>query len=164
MRSPHWQHTFRYILVDEYQDTNHAQYPLLQLLAGERGERVRRRGMQDRWRIRLPRRHRALARHPSNSSVTSPGPTRSPLEQNYRSTNAILGCGERRDREQPGPRNPKRLFSKSSEERRYPSRQIEVEDEHSEAAIRRRGDRAACRRGLVGGRDRRLLVPDKRPA
>ena len=31
----HWQHTFRYILVDEYQDTNHAQYRLLQLLAGE---------------------------------------------------------------------------------------------------------------------------------
>src|SRR6059036_3365193 len=30
-----WQHAFRYILVDEYQDTNHAQYRLLQLLAGE---------------------------------------------------------------------------------------------------------------------------------
>ncbi|MEP7335951.1 MAG: UvrD-helicase domain-containing protein, partial [Actinomycetota bacterium] len=28
-----WQKTFRYILVDEYQDTNHAQYRLLQLLA-----------------------------------------------------------------------------------------------------------------------------------
>ena len=33
----HWQHAFRYILVDEYQDTNHAQYRLLQLLAGEHG-------------------------------------------------------------------------------------------------------------------------------
>ncbi len=33
----HWQHTFRYVLVDEYQDTNHAQYRLLQLLAGEHG-------------------------------------------------------------------------------------------------------------------------------
>jgi DNA helicase II / ATP-dependent DNA helicase PcrA len=28
-----WQNAFRYILVDEYQDTNHAQYRLLQLLA-----------------------------------------------------------------------------------------------------------------------------------
>ncbi len=33
----HWQHTFRYILVDEYQDTNHAQYRLMQLLAAEHG-------------------------------------------------------------------------------------------------------------------------------
>src|SRR5881275_2545393 len=30
-----WAKAFRYILVDEYQDTNHAQYVLLQLLAGE---------------------------------------------------------------------------------------------------------------------------------
>ena len=32
-----WQKAFRYVLVDEYQDTNHAQYRLLQLLAGEHG-------------------------------------------------------------------------------------------------------------------------------
>ena len=31
-----WSNAFRYVLVDEYQDTNHAQYVLLQLLAGER--------------------------------------------------------------------------------------------------------------------------------
>ena len=30
-----YRQTFRWILVDEYQDTNHAQYRLLQLLAGE---------------------------------------------------------------------------------------------------------------------------------
>jgi DNA helicase-2/ATP-dependent DNA helicase PcrA len=32
-----WRKAFRYVLVDEYQDTNHAQYRLLQLLAGEHG-------------------------------------------------------------------------------------------------------------------------------
>ena len=32
-----WQKAFRYVLVDEYQDTNHAQYRLLQLLAAEHG-------------------------------------------------------------------------------------------------------------------------------
>lgn len=32
-----WQHKLRYLLIDEYQDTNHAQYRLLRLLAGERG-------------------------------------------------------------------------------------------------------------------------------
>jgi len=31
-----WSRRFRYVLVDEYQDTNHAQYVLLKLLAGER--------------------------------------------------------------------------------------------------------------------------------
>ena len=30
-----WRRTFRHVLVDEYQDTNHAQYRLLQLLAGD---------------------------------------------------------------------------------------------------------------------------------
>src|SRR5437016_1527960 len=30
-----WSKAFRYVLVDEYQDTNHAQYVLLKLLAGE---------------------------------------------------------------------------------------------------------------------------------
>ena len=32
-----WRRTFRHILVDEYQDTNHAQYRMLQLLAKEHG-------------------------------------------------------------------------------------------------------------------------------
>ena len=32
-----WARAFRYILVDEYQDTNHAQYVLLKLLASEHG-------------------------------------------------------------------------------------------------------------------------------
>ena len=36
-----WQKAFRYILVDEYQDTNHAQYRLPALLADEARERVR---------------------------------------------------------------------------------------------------------------------------
>ncbi len=34
-----WQNAFRYVLVDEYQDTNHAQYRLLQLL-GEKHQNV----------------------------------------------------------------------------------------------------------------------------
>jgi superfamily I DNA/RNA helicase len=33
-----WRRTFRHVLVDEYQDTNHAQYRLLQLLAAEHGK------------------------------------------------------------------------------------------------------------------------------
>ena len=51
----HWQHTFRYVLVDEYQDTNHAQYRLLQLLAAEHGN-VFAVGDPDQCDLRLPRR------------------------------------------------------------------------------------------------------------
>ena len=36
-RCEKWQKAFRYVLVDEYQDTNHAQYRLLQLLAEKHG-------------------------------------------------------------------------------------------------------------------------------
>ncbi|MBN1891962.1 MAG: UvrD-helicase domain-containing protein [Clostridiales bacterium] len=33
----YYREQFRYILVDEYQDTNHAQYQMIQMLAGKRG-------------------------------------------------------------------------------------------------------------------------------
>ena len=33
----HWQRRFRYILIDEYQDTNHLQYLLASLLTGDKG-------------------------------------------------------------------------------------------------------------------------------
>ncbi len=36
-----YQHKFRYVLVDEYQDTNYAQYVLTSLLAGYYGEHLR---------------------------------------------------------------------------------------------------------------------------
>src|SRR2546425_6745268 len=35
-----WQKSFRYILVDEYQDTNHAQYRFLQLMADRKSTRL----------------------------------------------------------------------------------------------------------------------------
>ena len=35
--APATRRPFRHVLVDEYQDTNHAQYVLLQLIAGEHG-------------------------------------------------------------------------------------------------------------------------------
>ena len=82
---------FRHVLVDEYQDTNHVQYRLLQLLAG--GERPpqphgrRRRRAVD---LRLPRR-----RHPQHPRLPGrlPGRRRSSrLEQNYRSTQTILSA------------------------------------------------------------------------
>ena len=65
-----WRKAFRYVLVDEYQDTNHAQYRLLQLLAGRAREHLRRRrpGPVD---LRLPRR-----RHPQHPRVRARLPRR----------------------------------------------------------------------------------------
>ena len=58
-----WQKAFRYVLVDEYQDTNHAQYVLLKLLAAKPPERLR--GRRSRpVDLRLPRR-----RHPEHPRV-----------------------------------------------------------------------------------------------
>ena len=36
-RLEYWQNKFKYILVDEYQDTNHAQFKIIYMLAGARG-------------------------------------------------------------------------------------------------------------------------------
>ena len=63
-------HGFRHVLVDEYQDTNHAQYRWLQLLAGERPQPDggRRRCPVD---LRLPRR-----RHPQHPRLRGRLPRR----------------------------------------------------------------------------------------
>jgi DNA helicase II / ATP-dependent DNA helicase PcrA len=121
-----WQKAFRYVLVDEYQDTNRAQYRLLQLLAGKdrnlcvvgdpdqaiyafRGADIRNilefeRDFQDA---------RTIA-----------------LEQNYRSTNRILRAANgviAHNRE----RKEKALFSELGDGE--PVEVVEVEDEHAEA-------------------------------
>lgn len=77
---------FRYIMVDEYQDTNHVQYVLLRLLAGERAN-LHVTGDPDQsiysWRGALYRNIMEFTEdYPSARTVF--------LEQNYRSTGYIL--------------------------------------------------------------------------
>ena len=81
-----WQHRIHYLLVDEYQDTNAAQYLLVKLLAGPRGA-LTAVGDDDQsiyaWRGARPENMAAL-------TEDFPGLTVIKLEQNYRSTARIL--------------------------------------------------------------------------
>ncbi len=121
-----WRKAFRYVLVDEYQDTNHAQYRLLQLLGGEHGN-VCAVGDPDQSIYAF---RGADIRNIMEFERDFPGTRIIPLEQNYRSTNQILRAANaviEHNRE----RKPKRLFSDLGEG--DPVRVIEVEDEHAEA-------------------------------
>jgi DNA helicase II / ATP-dependent DNA helicase PcrA len=121
-----WQKAFRYILVDEYQDTNHAQYRLLQLLA-EKHRNVCAVGDPDQSIYAF----RGADIRNILEFERDFGETRTiALEQNYRSTNSILGAANsliEHNRE----RKPKNLWSDLGEGE--PVRVLEVEDEHAEA-------------------------------
>jgi len=121
-----WQKAFRYILVDEYQDTNHAQYRLLQLLS-EKHRNVCAVGDPDQsifgWRG-------ANIGNILEFENDFQGTKTVALEQNYRSTNTILQAANAvisHNRE----RKPKNLWSELGEGE--PIRALEVEDEHAEA-------------------------------
>ena len=150
-----WQRAFRHVLVDEYQDTNHAQYRLLQLLA-EKHRNVFAVGDPDQsiyaFRGADIRNILDFERDFGGAGVIA-------LEQNYRSTNAILEAANAVI-ENNRDRKPKRLWSELGEGE--PVEVVEVEDEHAEARFV-----AAEIARLVGGRHVRLgdrgLLPDERP-
>nr|MBA3401487.1 UvrD-helicase domain-containing protein [Actinomycetota bacterium] len=121
-----WQKSFRYILVDEYQDTNHAQYRLLQLLGTKHGN-VCAVGDQDQSVYGF---RGADIRNITEFETDFPGTHVVTLEQNYRSTNSILRAANAVI-EQNTERKPKHLFSDLGEGE--PVRVVELEDEHSEA-------------------------------
>jgi ATP-dependent DNA helicase UvrD/PcrA len=121
-----WQKAFSHVLVDEYQDTNHAQYRLLQLLAEKHGN-VFAVGDQDQSIYSF---RSADIRNIIEFEKDFPGTRIVTLEQNYRSTNTILRAANAVI-ENNSERKPKRLFSDLGEGE--PVRVVEVEDEHAEA-------------------------------
>jgi DNA helicase II / ATP-dependent DNA helicase PcrA len=121
-----WQEAFHYVLVDEYQDTNHAQYRLLQLLA-ETHRNVFAVGDPDQSIYGF---RGADIRNVLEFEHDFPGSYTIALEQNYRSTQHILDAANgviRHNRE----RKEKNLWSELGDG--DPVRAIEVEDEHAEA-------------------------------
>src|SRR5439155_25812032 len=83
-----WQKAFRYVLVDEYQDTNHAQYRLLQIVAGKD---------MNVCAVGDPDQSIYAFRGADINNILDferdfPGTRTIALEQNYRSTNAVLSA------------------------------------------------------------------------
>jgi ATP-dependent DNA helicase UvrD/PcrA len=138
-----WQKAFRYVLVDEYQDTNHAQYRLLQLLA-EKHRNVCAVGDPDQSIYAF---RGADINNILDFERDFAGTRTIALEQNYRSTNSILDAANgviSNNRE----RKPKELWSDLGDG--DPVRVVEVEDEHSEARFVAAGIAALVEEGFAG--------------
>jgi len=125
-RRRHYQQAFRYILVDEYQDTNHAQYRLASLLAEEH-RNLMVVGDDDQsiysWRGADIRNILEFERDYPEATVIR-------LEQNYRSTQRILDVANAvvtHNRRRKG----KHLWTPRGEG--APVRVVEVNDERAEA-------------------------------
>ena len=121
-----WRSAFRHVLVDEYQDTNHAQYRLLQLLTAEHGNLM---VVGDEDQSVYGFRH-ADIRNILDFERDFPEAEVVKLEQNYRSTQTILSAANAvvdHNRQ----RRPKRLWTEL--EGGEPVQLSELSDEHEEA-------------------------------
>ena len=121
-----WRRTFRHVLVDEYQDTNHAQYRMLQLLAKEHGNLMVV-GDEDQSVYSF---RSADIRNILDFEADFPEAEAIKLEQNYRSTQTILSAANAvvsHNRE----RRPKELWTDIAGG--DPVKLYELGDEHEEA-------------------------------
>ena len=121
-----WQERFSHIMVDEYQDTNHAQFRLLAMLA-EQHKNLAVVGDPDQSIYAF---RGADIRNIAEFEHDFPGARVVALEQNYRSTQAILDAANSVIAHNPD-RRPKHLWSDLG--RGLPVRVVEADDEHSEA-------------------------------
>jgi DNA helicase-2/ATP-dependent DNA helicase PcrA len=126
----HYRRRFRHVLVDEYQDTNHAQYVLVRELVGvdQPGElAVVGDADQSIYAFRG-----ATIRNILQFEEDYPDATVILLEQNYRSTQTILNAANAVIAKNPD-RKPKRLWSDQGDGE--PIKGYVAENEHDEAAF-----------------------------
>ncbi|MGZ5375984.1 MAG: ATP-dependent helicase, partial [Solirubrobacterales bacterium] len=121
-----WRNRFRWVLVDEYQDTNRAQYRLLQLLSEEHGNlTVVGDDAQSIYGFR-----QADIRNILEFDRDFPGTEVVKLEQNYRSTKTILGAANALIANNKSNKK-KKLWTDGDEG--LPIKVAELADEHAEA-------------------------------
>jgi ATP-dependent DNA helicase Rep len=144
-----WQGLFRHVLVDEYQDTNAVQYELLKQLVGD-PDRARFTAVGDDdqsiygWRgATIENLKKLPAEYPSLKVI--------PLEQNYRSTSAILRAANEVIALNPKI-FPKKLWSEHGEGE--PVKVVEADGEEHEA------ERAVARIQSLRGNDGRVKFAD----
>ncbi|HWL38464.1 MAG TPA: DNA helicase PcrA [Frankiaceae bacterium] len=124
----HYRRRFGHVLVDEYQDTNHAQYALVRELVGDTGElAVVGDADQSIYAFRG-----ATIRNILQFEEDYPNATVILLEQNYRSTQTILNAANAVIAKNPG-RKPKRLWSDQGAGEKIHG--YVAENEHDEAAF-----------------------------
>src|SRR6266566_4833437 len=184
-----WQKAFRYVLVDEYQDTNHAQYKFLQVLAATHGNvfavgdpdqsiyafggALRRGGDRDARRAGVLRQRdrRVLpdecAEPGARGRARAPG-DRLPSDRRAALLRARGGQGSRRL--SPSGRQSVRRGIAAASREPAASRDRRLDARQADVVRRRRGDVAVGGDGpLPGGRRRHgacegcRLVPDDHP-
>lgn len=124
----HYRRRFRHVLVDEYQDTNHAQYVLIRELVGDSGQLcVVGDADQSIYAFRG-----ATMRNIEEFERDYPNARTIVLEQNYRSTQRILTAANSVIVNNPG-RREKRLWSDSGDGEVVTG--YVADDEHDEASF-----------------------------
>ena len=150
-----WRERFRHVLVDEYQDTNHAQYALVRELVGGPAAAVPTPeptaelcvvGDADQSIYAF---RGADIRNISEFEADFPDATTVLLEQNYRSTQTVLSAANAVIAQNPH-RRPKRLWSAAGDGEKVVA--YVADDEHDEAAfVAREVERLGAQHGVRPG-------------
>ncbi|MGC8743234.1 MAG: ATP-dependent helicase [Verrucomicrobiia bacterium] len=124
----HYRERFKYIMVDEYQDTNGAQFELIKLLS-EKHRNLCVVGDDDQsiygWRGAEISNILSFEKYFPDAKIVK-------LEQNYRSTNIILEAANKLISHNP-KRHSKKLWSAKGTGEKIQIRSFETEDEEAEA-------------------------------
>lgn len=127
-----WQEQFNYIMIDEYQDTNSAQYKLIKLLTGQHNNVA---VVGDDWQSIYSWRG-ADYKNILNFERDNPNATIIKLEQNYRSTKKILD-GAHAVITKNKHRSDKKLWTASGDGSSIQIIQVANERAEGEAIVRR---------------------------